>query len=236
MNMTQTMAGTRTLIRGAAAPAREAPERAYEVAFNQAYEDYYGKLFAFTYSRTRDAELAKDIVASVFERAYVKGHEVREPAAYGAWLFMIAKNLIAGHYRRAGREFNHLERAGEELRFAEPPMGPEDSLLRNERVGRLVHFVRELPERDRELISLKFDAELSNTEIAQILGLTALNVRVAIFRALRRLRTKMQAADPEASAKSRGRRRGDVVVGTELQISQTGRGLAGRRPVSRPAS
>lgn len=193
-----TLAGqARTIIRTTGATPREAPTPQYEAAFARAYEDYYGKLFAFTYSRTRDAELAKDIVASVFERAYVKGHEVREPAAYGSWLFMIAKNLIAGHYRRAGREFNHLERAGEELRFVEPPMGPEDSLLRNERVGRLVEFVRELPARDRELISLKFDAELSNAEIAQILGLTALNVRVAIFRALRRLRTRMQAADDE---------------------------------------
>ncbi len=186
----------KTLTRSAGVTARGAPTPQYEAAFAKAYEEYYGKLFAFTYSRTADAELAKDIVASVFERAYVKGHEVREPGAYGAWLFMIAKNLIAGHYRRAGREFNHLERAGEELRFVDPPMGPEDSLLRNERVGRLIELVHMLPERDQKLISLKFDAELSNTEIAQILGLTALNVRVAIFRALRRLRARMQATEP----------------------------------------
>jgi RNA polymerase sigma factor (sigma-70 family) len=192
-----TMAGqAKNITHSASATAREAPTPQYEAAFARAYEDYYGKLFAFTYSRTRDAELAKDIVASVFERAYVKGHEVREPAAYGAWLFMIAKNLIAGHYRRAGREFNHLERAGEELRFAEPPIGPEDSLLRNERVGKLIGFVRELPPRDQELISLKFDAELTNAEIAQIMGLTPLNIRVAIFRALRRLRKRMEPAEP----------------------------------------
>lgn len=175
--------------------AGKAKER-YEAAFTAAYEAYYGKLFAFIYSRTRDAELAKDIVASVFERAYTKGHEVREPAAYSAWLFMIAKNLISGHYRRAGREHNNLGRAGEELRFVDPPPGPEDSLLRDERVGTLIRFVRELAPRDQELISLKFDAELSNAEIAKIIGMTALNVRVAIFRALRRLRNKMKVYEP----------------------------------------
>jgi RNA polymerase sigma factor (sigma-70 family) len=182
--------------RGAAPLTTKAPASQYEAAFNRAYEEYYGKLFAFTYSRTRDAELAKDIVASVFERAYVKGHEVREPAAYGSWLFMIAKNFIAGHYRRTGREFNRLERAGEELRFVEPPVGPEDSLLRDERVGKLIEFVSELPPRDQELISLKFDAELSNAEIGRIMGLTPLNIRVAIFRALRRLRKRMECAEP----------------------------------------
>jgi len=175
--------------------AGKATER-YEAAFTAAYQAYYGKLFAFIYSRTRDAELAKDIVASVFERAYTKGHEVREPAAYSAWLFMIAKNLIAGHYRRAGREYNHLGRAGEELRFVDSPPGPEDSLLRDERVGTLIRFVKELAPRDQELISLKFDAELSNAEIAKIMRMTALNVRVAIFRALRRLRNKMRAYEP----------------------------------------
>lgn len=181
------------LTRRAGAPAREAPPTQYEAAFNQAYEKNYGKLFAYTYSRTRDADLTKDIVASTFERAYRKGHEVREPAAYGAWLFVIAKNVIAGHYRRVGRELNHLERAGEQLRFVEPPPGPEDSLIRDERVGKLVEFVRQLPPRDQELISLKFDAELSNAEIGDILDLTPLNVRVAMFRALRRLRRQLES-------------------------------------------
>jgi Sigma-70, region 4. len=53
-----------------------------------------------------------------------------------------------------------------------------------------------LSARDQELISLKFDAELSNAEIAQIMGMTPLNVRVAIFRALRRLRRHMESAEP----------------------------------------
>ncbi len=189
-------AHAKTLIRSADATTRKANTTQYEAAFTRAYEKYYAKLFAFTYSRTRDAELAKDIVASVFERAYVKGHEVREPAAYSSWLFMIAKNFIAGHYRRAAREFNRLERAGEESRFVEPPAGPEDSLLRNERVGRLIEVVHELSARDQELISLKFDAELSNAEIGHIMGLKPLTVRVAIFRALRRLRGRMQADEP----------------------------------------
>ncbi len=195
--MTDTAIGTgrsRTLDSGAET-LRQAPSREYEDAFAKSYQTYYGKLFAFIYSRTSDAELSKDIVAAVFERAYAKGHEVRDPAAYGAWLFMIAKNLIASHYRRTARESNHIERAGEEMRFVEPPPGPEESLLRSERVNHLMTLVRLLPERDQKLISLKFDAELSNAEIAQIMGLTALNVRVAIFRALRRLRNRMQAAD-----------------------------------------
>jgi RNA polymerase sigma-70 factor (ECF subfamily) len=172
---------------------RAAGNPAYDAEFTAAFEAYYTRVFAFVYSRTRDVELSKDLVATVFERAFTKGHEVREAAAYGAWLFMIAKNIIAGHYRRTCREANHLDRAREQLRFVDGPPTPEDVLLRDERVGRLISHVSTLPRRDQELLSLKFDAELTNAEIGQVLHMTPLNVRVAIFRALKRLRSRMEA-------------------------------------------
>jgi RNA polymerase sigma-70 factor (ECF subfamily) len=138
-------------------------------------------------------ELTKDLVATVFERAYAKGHELRDRRALGAWLFMIAKNTIAGHFRRLGRETTHMERACEELRFVDAPATPEDVLLRDERVGRLITHISALPQRDQELLSLKFDAELTNAEIAEVLQMSPGNVRVAIFRALKRLRNLMVA-------------------------------------------
>jgi len=190
-----TIALTRTGIE----PAAQNHDAEYDAKFTTAYETYYTKVFAFIYSRVRDVELAKDLVASTFERAYVKGHEVREEAAYGAWLFMIAKNVIAGHFRRTSREANHIDRACTELRFVDGPPSPEDVLLRDERVGRLIAHIGTLPRRDQELLSLKFDAELTNTEIADVLHMTPLNVRVAIFRALKRLRVRMEA-DIDAAA------------------------------------
>jgi RNA polymerase sigma-70 factor (ECF subfamily) len=172
----------------------------YDARFTKAYETHYTKLFAFVYSRVRDVELSKDIVAQVFERAYSKGHGVREQAAYSAWLFMIAKNLIAGHYRKTQREYHHLDRAREELRFVDGPPNPEDAILRDERVGQLLTHIATLPRRDQELLSLKFDAELTNAEIGQVLKMSPLNVRVSIFRALKRLRARMVAGDTAAAA------------------------------------
>jgi len=173
--------------------ARPQHDTDYDLQFSETYEKYYTKLFAFVYSRVRDVELAKDLVATTFEKAYAKGHEVRDPAAYSSWLFMIAKNAIAGHFRGIGREANHLERAGGELRFVDGPPMPEDYALRDERVGQLVQYIARLPLRDQELLSLKFDAELKNSEIAKVMKMTPLNVRVAIFRALKRLRALLEA-------------------------------------------
>ena len=51
--------------------------------------------------------------------------------------------------------------------------------------------MREFPQREQDIVSLKFDAELSNTQIAQIMDLTEANVRVILFRTLRKLREIM---------------------------------------------
>ena len=163
----------------------------YDQAFAGVYQTYYTKIFAFVYSRVRDVELARDLVSEVFEKAYLKGHEVRDRTAYGAWLFMIAKNLISGHYRSAKRQMNNLERAKDELRFVDAPADPEQFAIRGERIGRLMHHLRSLPTRDQELLSLKFDGELTHAEIGKVMGLTPLNARVSVFRALRRLRARL---------------------------------------------
>ena len=164
--------------------------------FQLIYDAYYTKVFAFIYSRVQQVELAKDLVAETFERAYVKGHTVRDAQAYGAWLFMVAKNLITAQYRRVNREQRREARATDALRCQETTPGPEEFVLRGERINSLMQQVRRLPAREQQLISLKFDAELTNAEIGHVMGMSALNVRVTIFRALRKLRAAMEAENP----------------------------------------
>ena len=186
-------ATTIRLERKPTAPQAKATASNYEDAFRLAYETHYTKIFAFVYSRVRETELARDIVSEVFEKAYVNGNTVRDAGAYSAWLFMIAKNSISAHFRKNTREMRHMDRAKNELHFVDGPPEPEDILLRSERIQQLMRHVRTLPARDQELISLKFDAELTHEEISRIMKMTSLNVRVSIFRALKKLKARMQA-------------------------------------------
>ena len=158
----------------------------------EAYERYYTKVFAYVYSRVGNVELTKDLVAEVFEKAYVKGHGVREPAAYATWLFMIAKNVVIGHYRRQKRENNGIDKVKESLWLSDRPPDPEGGALRSEAVSKLMGRLRKLSQRDQELLSLKFEGELSYAEISRVLRLSEVNVRVSIFRALKRLRSLME--------------------------------------------
>ena len=164
----------------------------YQQAFIEAYERQYTKIFAFVYSRVGNVELAKDLTAEVFEKAYVKGHSVREAAAYTTWLFMIAKNVVIGHYRRQKRETNGMNKVKDSLWLSERPADPEADTLRGEAVSNLMRRLRRLSDRDQELLALKFEGELSYAEISAVLRLSEVNVRVSIFRALKRLRSLME--------------------------------------------
>ena len=167
----------------------------YEQAFVEAYERYYTKVFAYIYSRVGNVELTKDLVAEVFEKAYVKGHGVREPAAYATWLFMIAKNVVIGHYRRQKREISGMDKMKESLWLSGSPSDPEHDALQGEAVTNLMRHLKRLSQRDQELLALKFEGELSYAEISAVLRLSEVNVRVSIFRAIKRLRSLMEEGE-----------------------------------------
>ncbi len=157
--------------------------------FTNIYNCYFSRIFAFAYSRLSDEDLALDIASAVFEKAYLKMPSLRQRDAIGPWLFTIARNEMVTHWRKQKPIEQAVIAAAQDGRSAtnEAPE-PEDALLRKERAQALGVLVRRLPPREQEVISLKFDAELSNREIAHVLKTSETNIRVAIFRALRRLR------------------------------------------------
>jgi len=166
-------------------------QASYETAFVEAYERHYTKVFAYVYSRVGNVEVAKDLTAEVFEKAYVKGHSVRESAAYATWLFIIAKNVVVGHYRHHKREIDGMNKMRESARLNGGSSNPEDDALRSETASNLMSHVRRLSQRDQELLALKFEGELTYAEISRVLRMSEVNVRVSIYRALKRLRGLM---------------------------------------------
>ncbi len=133
-----------------------------------------------------------DIVSDVFEKAFVKKEALRSREAFGSWLFAIARNEVASHWRKEKPAAKAMQEAAWNSELHQKPTSPEDSLLHRERISHLVSLLKKLPPREQEIISLKFDAELTNREIAGILNTSEVNVRVTIFRALRKLRERME--------------------------------------------
>jgi RNA polymerase sigma-70 factor (ECF subfamily) len=166
--------------------------------FSELYNDYFPKVFAYVYGRVQDKEISLDIVSDVFEKAYMKMKSLRSPDSFGSWLFTIARNEVSSHWRKEKPAARAAQDAAWETEMHRQPKSPEETLLHAERLAALAALVRQLPRREQEIIALKFDAELTNREIANVLNTSEVNVRVTIFRALRKLRERMSVGGDNA--------------------------------------
>ena len=150
------------------------------------------RVYSYVAYRVGDGVHAEDITSEVFERAlrYRTRYDERRGSPI-SWLIGIARRVIVDHV------------TSEHALVAEIPelcveQGFEDQIATRQE---LRAAVRELPERDRELIALRFGADLTGTQIARILGLRTNTVEVALHRALAALRRSLEAAERDASAR-----------------------------------
>jgi RNA polymerase sigma-70 factor, ECF subfamily len=167
---------------------------AQPVEFTELYHQYFPKVFAYVYGRVQDKEISLDIVSDVFEKAFIKMRSLRSPDSFGSWLFTIARNEVSSHWRKTKPAARAAQEAAWENEIHSQPRGPEETVLHKERLASLSQLVRQLPRREQEIIALKFDAELTNREIANVLSTSEVNVRVTVFRALRKLRERLQTS------------------------------------------
>jgi RNA polymerase sigma factor (sigma-70 family) len=164
------------------------------------YREYLPRVLNYVRLRVDGEDLAQDLTAAVFERAVAKQHTLRKREAFGAWLFRIARNMVAGYYRRR-RPTVPLEWAGD--RPANDPSPPE-VLMRREELDRLRAALGALSRREQEIIGLRFGAGLGNQEIAEIVHLRAGHVAVIVYRALRKLRARLADGDSVSEAREAG--------------------------------
>lgn len=157
-------------------------------SYAELYRKYLPRVLNYVRLRVDGEDLAQDLTAAVFERAISRQHTLRQPGAFGAWLFRIARTTVAGYYRQR-RPTVSLELAGDQP-AAEP--SPPDVVMRLEELGRLRDALLVLSEREQEMIRLKFGGGLGNQEIAKVMRLRSGHVAVILYRALRKLRAQLE--------------------------------------------
>jgi RNA polymerase sigma-70 factor (ECF subfamily) len=154
--------------------------------FEQLYEDHAGSLLAFLIYRTGDRPLAEDLLADTFERV-LRSHWRfdRRRASEKTWVYSIALNLLRDHVRRSATE----HRAVEALAVGGPEAARDqlEDIEHRELVQRAFSAAGLGPQ-EREALALRFGADLSMPEVAQVLGEKLPAVEARIYRALKKLK------------------------------------------------
>jgi len=160
--------------------AREARVTEWDVRFAEALPRVYN----FFRYRVGDGPLAEDLTSITFEKAWRARDRYRQDqAAFGTWLFTVARNVAVDHFRSVKPTVS-LDHA------AEIPGGPspEDLAERRSEAEHLERLLARRPGRERELLALKYGAEFTNREIARMTGFSESNVGTVLHRAVAAIR------------------------------------------------
>ncbi len=166
-------------------------------AFDHVYRDCVADLHAYAFALLGDRASAEDVTAIAFERLY-RSRSRLNPArgTPRAWLFAIARNAALDELRRRRRRPQQLaDQAGAAFTATQPEL--VDRLARRELVRAAL---AQLAARDREVVLLKFHGQLSNAELARVLGISESNAGTRLHRALERARECCEAAEREEVA------------------------------------
>lgn len=171
---------------------RMSREQTRTADFEELYAAYLPKIFNYVSYRVGNRQVAEDLTAEVFERALKRLSTYRaNRGAFSTWLFRIAHNLVVNHLRDRKR------RPATYSLEALPPRAadirsPEQALLESEEIAQLQRCMRQLSEKQQQVLALKFGGDMSNQEIAQTMRLKPNHVGVLLHRAVRALRLALQ--------------------------------------------
>jgi RNA polymerase sigma-70 factor, ECF subfamily len=146
-------------------------------AFESLYRAYSPLVHGVLLARVPYGEVS-DLVQDVFLTAFRKLGALRDPARFGPWVAIIARNRAADFYRRA--------RQTEELRD-ELAQGPK----RDAEASEALEIIRSLPEAYRETLVLRLVEGMTGPEIAERTGLRPASVRVNLHRGMKLLRRRL---------------------------------------------
>ena len=148
-------------------------------SFHVFYSRYHSLLLGVAQQRLVGMSSAEDVVAEAFAIAwshYREGGELTLP-----WLYQVLRNLIGNEYQRVARANQLYERIGRLTGDSAFPIASDDALD----IRRCLSYLRE---EDRDIIYMAYWEDLDRTEIAAILGISAVSLRVRLLRARRALK------------------------------------------------
>lgn len=171
--------------------------------FSQIYDKYVGDIFRYVFLKVNSKALAEDITSDVFLKTWQfvlkDKEEYKEIEKVRPFLYKIACNSVVDYYRRKDKSEVVLVDSLSEGETKEDLLDKvnvknnnlqdmSEEYLKNEDVRRVKEAVDKLDEKYKDIVLLYFLEGFSHKEIAEITGKSSVNVRVGLYRSLKKLR------------------------------------------------
>ena len=157
---------------------------AAEPDWDAVYAEQLPRVYNFFRYRLANDAVAEDLTSRTFEKAWLaRSRYRRDLAGFATWLLSIARNVAVDHFR-AQRPHLPLEAAEE----VPANRTPHDDVANESDLARLGALLKQLPQREQEIVALKYGAEATNRAIAELTGLSESNVGTILHRVVQALR------------------------------------------------
>jgi RNA polymerase sigma-70 factor, ECF subfamily len=159
--------------------------------------EYHPRVYNYIRYRVADPAEAEDLTSDILERAlrHLSSYDARR-GAFSTWLFRIAHNTWVNHIKKGKRRLLYhadFSSAVEDLPSGDPT--PEQGVESVEEKAQLMRCLNTLPDRQQEILSLRFAGRMTNREIGRVLHMNERTVSVTILRALRKLRRQLAESE-----------------------------------------
>lgn len=163
--------------------------KADQEAFADLYHYFVDRIYRYVFYRVK-SEDSEDLVEMVFVKAWENIRQYkRANRTFSAWIFRIAHNLVVDYYRASKDRVEELDfQYADSKDEANPVKLAELSLTHSS----LKKAISKLKKQYQDVVVLKFINELSNKEIAYLLGKNEGTLRILQFRALRALKEELK--------------------------------------------
>ena len=165
-------------------------------AFDQLYSRHRGRLYRYLLRQLRDQATADELFQDVWQRVIAARAGWKPEAAFSTWLFRIAHNRLADHWRASSYRPPAPADADERAARIPDPDTPERTLSEFEQRRLLQLALDALPAEQREVLLLRLEQELTLEEIGAITGVGRETVKSRLRYAMDKLRARLPDEAP----------------------------------------
>lgn len=174
-------------------------------AFEELVNRYKNQVFGIVYRIVGQAQEAEDLTQEVFLTVYRKLYQFDNSKKFAPWIYRIATNTSISALRRKKKvvmlNFDEAYGAPYENSSIVSDTDPHYVFERKQLAEEIQSSIMELPENYRIIITLRFQMDMNNQEISEILGISKENVEVKVHRARKALRKILLKRQLEGGSK-----------------------------------